>query len=157
MADRVPMTVNGYEKLKEELKQLKSVERVEASKAIEVARAHGDLRENAEYHAAKERQGFIEGRIQEIESKLAMAEIIDPTKLKGERVVFGATITFADADSGEEKTLQIVGLDEADLKAGKISVTSPIARAMIGKTPGDQFRVAGPKPKDYEIVEVRFI
>lgn len=151
------MTVNGYEKLKEELKQLKSFDRVETSKAIEVARAHGDLRENAEYHAAKERQGFIEGRIQEIESRLAMAEIIDPSKLKGAKVMFGATVTFADADSGEEKTLQIVGLDEADLKASKISVTSPIARALIGKTVGDQVHVAGPKPKDYEIVEVRFI
>lgn len=157
MADRVPMTVTGYEKLKEELKHLKTVDRVEASRAIEVARAHGDLRENAEYHAAKERQGFIEGRIQEIESRLAMAEVIDPTKLSGERVVFGATVTLADADSGEEKTLQIVGLDEADLKVGKISITSPIARAVIGKVPGDQVRVAGPKPKEYEIVEVKFL
>jgi transcription elongation factor GreA len=157
VADRVPMTTNGYERLKEELKQLKSVERVEASRAIEVARAHGDLRENAEYHAAKERQGFIEGRVKEIESKLAMAEVIDPSKLGGTKVAFGATVRFADADSGDEKTLQIVGLDEADLKVGKISITSPMARAMIGKTPGDEFRVAGPKPKSYEIVEVRFV
>jgi len=154
VADRVPMTVLGYEKLKDEVRRLKSVDRLETSRAIEVARAHGDLRENGEYHAAKERQGFIEGRIQEIESRLAQAEIIDPTKLTGVKVMFGATVKIA--DGVEEKTLQIVGLDEADLKANKISITSPLARALIGKSEGDQITVAGPKPKDYEIVEVKF-
>ena len=151
------MTSAGYEKLKGELKQLKTVDRVETSRAIEVARAHGDLRENAEYHAAKERQSFIEGRIQELESRLAQAEVIDPSQLSGERGVFGATVTVADAESGEEKIFQIVGLDEADLKVGKISITSPMARALIGKTPGDQVKVPGPKPKEFEIVEVRFL
>ncbi len=156
MADRVPMTVRGYERLKEELKQLKTVDRIEISKAIEVARAHGDLRENAEYHAAKEKQGFIEGRIQEIDSKLALAEIIDPSKLSGDRVVFGATVKIADED-GEEKVYQIVGLDEAELKDGKISVTSPLARVLIGKSVGDEVRTPGPKGKACEIVEVRFL
>lgn len=159
MADKVPMTVVGYQKLKDELKHLKTVERVETSKAIEVARAHGDLSENAEYHAAKERQGFIEGRIQEIESKLALAEVIDPRRLSGERVVFGATVTLSDTETEEEVTYQIVGLDEADLKACKISVTSPMARAMIGKSRGDEVSVRTPKggAKEYEIVRVQFI
>src|SRR5262245_61467014 len=140
-ADKVPMTVHGYNALKEELKKLKSVDRIEISKAIEVARAHGDLSENAEYSAAKERQAFIEGRIQEIDSKLAMAEVIDPSKLSGERVVFGATVTLSDTETEDEVTYQIVGLDEADLKHGKISVTSPMARAMIGKSKGDEVSV----------------
>lgn len=156
MADRVPMTQRGYDKLKEELRQLKSVDRIEISRAIEVARAHGDLRENAEYHAAKEKQGFIEGRIKDIESKLALAEVIDPGKLSGDKVVFGATVTLADADSGEERVYQIVGIDEAELKDGKISVTSPIARAMIGKRVGDEVQVPGPKAKSFEIIEVKF-
>ncbi len=155
MADRVPMTVAGYEKLKDELRLLKTVERPKASQAIEVARAHGDLRENAEYAAAKERQGFVEGRIQEIESRLALAEIIDPKKLSGDRVVFGATVTVSDGD--DEKVYQIVGLDEADLKQGKISVTAPIARALIGKRVGDVVTVPGPKAKEYEVTEVKFV
>ena len=150
------MTLAGYDKLKEELRHLKTVERVETSRAIEVARAHGDLRENAEYHAAKERQSFIEGRIQEIDSRLALAEVIDPKKLGGDKVVFGATVSLSD-DAGEEKVYQIVGLDEADLKQGKISVTAPIARAMIGKRVGDVVTVPGPKPKEYEVTEVRFV
>ncbi len=155
MADRVPMTVAGYEKLKDELRLLKTVERPKASQAIEVARAHGDLRENAEYAAAKERQGFVEGRIQEIESRLALAEVIDPKKLGGDRVVFGATVTVSDGD--DEKVYQIVGLDEADLKQGKISVTAPIARALIGKRVGDVVTVPGPKAKEYEVTEVKFV
>ena len=155
MADRVPMTVAGYEKLKDELRLLKTVERPKASQAIEVARAHGDLRENAEYAAAKERQGFVEGRIQEIESRLALAEIIDPKKLSGDRVVFGATVTVSDGD--DEKVYQIVGLDEADLKQGKISVTAPIARALIGKRVGDVVTVPGPKAKESEVTEVKFV
>jgi transcription elongation factor GreA len=149
------MTVAGYEKLKDELRLLKTVERPKASQAIEVARAHGDLRENAEYAAAKERQGFVEGRIQEIESRLALAEIIDPKKLSGDRVVFGATVTVSDGD--DEKVYQIVGLDEADLKQGKISVTAPIARALIGKRVGDVVTVPGPKAKEYEVTEVKFV
>jgi transcription elongation factor GreA len=149
------MTVAGYEKLKDELRLLKTVERPKASQAIEVARAHGDLRENAEYAAAKERQGFVEGRIQEIESRLALAEIIDPKKLSGDRVVFGATVTVSDGD--DEKVYQIVGLDEADLKQGKISVTAPIARALIGKRVGDVVTVPGPKAKESEVTEVKFV
>jgi transcription elongation factor GreA len=159
MADKVPMTVTGYQRMKDEVKRLKTVDRIEISKAIEVARAHGDLSENAEYHAAKERQSFIEGRIQELESKLAMAEVIDPATLKGERVVFGATVTLSDGETGNEVKYQIVGLDEADLKAGKISVTSPMARAMINKSPGDDVTVRSPKggEKEYEIVRVEFV
>jgi transcription elongation factor GreA len=156
VADRVPMTLRGYEKLKEELKQLKTVERIAISKEIETARAHGDISENAEFHAAKEKQSFIEGRILELESKLALADVIDPSKLSGKKVVFGATVKLSDED-GEEKVYQIVGLDEADLKAGKISVTSPIARALIGKSVGDEATVPGPKSKSYEIVEIRFV
>jgi transcription elongation factor GreA len=153
------MTLAGYQKLKEELKKLKTVDRVETSKAIEVARAHGDLSENAEYHAAKERQSFVEGRIQEIDSKLALAEVIDPTTLSGGRVVFGATVTLQDMESEEEVRYQIVGIDEADLKAGKISVTSPMARAMIGKSKGDDVTVNSPKggAKEYEIIRVEFV
>lgn len=158
MADKFPMTVVGHQRLKEELKHLKSVARPTVSKEIEVARAHGDLRENAEYHAAKEKQSFIEGRIQEIEGKLAMAEIIDPSKLSGDRVVFGATVKLVDLESEEEVSYQIVGVDEADLKGGKISVTSPIARALIGKRVGDEVKVVSPKGggRAYEVAEVTF-
>jgi transcription elongation factor GreA len=153
------MTVAGYQRMKDEVKRLKTVDRIEISKAIEVARAHGDLSENAEYHAAKERQSFIEGRIQELDSKLAMAEVIDPKTLSGARVVFGATVTLSDAETEDEVTYQIVGLDEADLKAGKISVTSPMARAMIGKSQGDAVTVRSPKggEKEYEILRVQFV
>jgi transcription elongation factor GreA len=159
MSDKVPMTVRGYNLLKDELKKLKTQDRPEISKAIEVARAHGDLSENAEYSAAKERQSFIEGRIKEIDSKLALAEVIDPTKLSGKRVVFGATVTLTDQESDEAVTYQIVGLDEADLKSGKISVTSPMARAMIGKSVGDEVSVKSPKggSKEYEITGVEFV
>jgi transcription elongation factor GreA len=153
------MTVSGYQRMKDEVKRLKTVDRIEISKAIEVARAHGDLSENAEYHAAKERQSFIEGRIQELESKLAMAEVIDPTSLSGKRVVFGATVTLSDVESEDQVTYQIVGLDEADLRAGKISITSPMARAMIGKNQGDEVTVRSPKggEKEYEILRVQFV
>ncbi|MBI5494191.1 MAG: transcription elongation factor GreA [Deltaproteobacteria bacterium] len=155
--DRVPITVMGHEKLKEELRQLKTVERKRISSEIEVARAHGDLRENAEYHAAKEKQGFIEGRIMELEDKLSRAQVIDPTKLGGDRVVFGATVRFADGDSGEESTYQIVGDDEADLKAGKVSISSPIARAFIGKEKGDEVEIRSPKGvRTVEIINVTF-
>lgn len=159
MSDKVPMTVRGYNALKDELKKLKSHDRPEISKAIEIARGHGDLSENADYSAAKERQSFIEGRILDVESKLALAEVIDPSKLSGKRVVFGATVTLQDQESEEEVTYQIVGLDEADLKAGMISVTSPMARAMIGKSLGDEVSVKSPKggSKEYEITGVQFI
>lgn len=157
MADKVPMTVFGYQKMKDELKQRKSIERPLITAAIEEARAHGDLSENAEYHAARERQSFNEGRIMELESKLALAEIIDPSTLSGEKVVFGATVTIIDAETEEERTYQIVGVDEADSKENKISVTSPIARALIGKSVGDEATVRSPKGETvYEIGQVLF-
>lgn len=154
----IPITVRGAEKLKEELQRLKSVERYAIARAIAEARAHGDLSENAEYDAAKQRQGFIEGRIQEIEAKLAAAQVIDPATLDaGGRVVFGATVDLADEETGDAVTYQIVGEDEADLKQGLISVGSPIARSMIGKEAGDvaEFRAPG-GVKRFEIVEVRY-
>lgn len=152
------MTAVGYQRLKDELKNLRSVERPAISAAIEEARAHGDLSENAEYHAAKEKQSFIEGRIKEIESKLALSDVIDPTKLSGDKVVFGATVTVVDIDTDEESSYQIVGLDEADLKDGKISYTAPMARALIGKRVGDEVKVRLPKgQRELEILGVDFI
>jgi len=154
----IPVTTRGAEKLKDELQRLKSVERYEVARAIAEARAHGDLSENAEYDAAKQRQGFIEGRILEIEGKLAAAQVIDPATLDaGGRVVFGATVDLADEDTGDEVTYQIVGEDEADLKQGLISVGSPIARSMIGKEAGDiaEFKAPG-GVRRYEIVGVRY-
>lgn len=157
MSDRIPMTVAGHERMKDELKRLKTEERRKISAEIEVARAHGDLRENAEYHAAKEKQGFIEGRIQELDDKLARAQVIDVSKLTGDRVVFGATLTFVDTDTDEKSTYQIVGDDEADLKAGKISVSSPIARQLIGKNVGDEVELRSPKGnRTVEITSVEF-
>ncbi len=155
---KIPLTARGAEKLREELKHLKQVERPRIIQAIAEAREHGDLKENAEYHAAREQQSFIEGRIKEIEAKLANAQIIDPRSLNaGGRVVFGATVVLADEDSGDEVTYQIVGDDEADIKEGKISVSAPIARAIIGKEEGDVVDVVTPKgTKTYEIVEVRY-
>lgn len=159
MSDREPMTVTGYARLKDELKDLKSVQRPAISAAIEEARAHGDLKENAEYHAAKEKQAFIEGRIKEVESKLALAEVIDPSTLTGDKVVFGATVTVVDGESGETSRYQIVGLDEADLKEGKISLTAPIARALMGKRVGDVVEVKLPKRgnKELEVEKVEFV
>jgi len=152
---KFPMTVQGHAALETELKHLKTVERPEIINAISVARDHGDLSENAEYHAAKEKQGFIEGRIQELESKLALAQVIDPTTMSGEVVRFGATVKIVNEDTDEESTYQIVGEDEANVKDGKISVTSPIARAMITKEVGDVFEVIAPGgAKGYEILEV---
>ncbi len=155
---KVPMTTQGHAALEAELKQLKSVERPEIIQAIAVAREHGDLSENAEYHDAKEKQGFIEGRIQELESKLSLAQVIDVTKLGGDTVKFGATVTVVNEETDEESTYQIVGEDEADIKDGKISITAPLARAMISKEIGDVFEVIAPGgSKSYEIVEIKFV
>ncbi len=156
---KVPMTVEGAERLRRELHELKTVARPRVIQAIAEARAHGDLRENAEYHAAKEQQGFIEGRIAEIDHKLANAQIIDVTTLDaGGKVVFGATVDLVDEDSGEGVCYQIVGDDEADIKAGRISVSSPIARALIGKEAGDIAVVNAPGGKrEYEVVAVRYL
>ena len=154
---KVPMTVGGHAALETELKHLKGVERPEIIQAISVARDHGDLSENAEYHAAKEKQGFIEGRIKELESKLTLAQIIDVTTMSGDTVRFGATVTIVNEDTDEESTYQIVGEDEASVKNGKISVTSPIARAMISKTIGDAFEVNAPGgSRGYEIIGVEY-
>jgi transcription elongation factor GreA len=155
----IPLTKYGAEKLKEELHRLKSVERHAVIQAIAEARAQGDLSENAEYEAAKDKQGFIEGRILEIESKLAAAQIIDPASVDaGGRIVFGTTVDLEEEASGAEVTYQIVGDDEADLKIGKISISSPIARALIGKEAGDVADVQAPGGvKRYEIVEVRYV
>ena len=153
------MTTLGAVRLREELQRLKSVERPSVINAISEARAQGDLSENADYDAAKERQGFIEGRIAEIESKLSMAQIIDPKSLVNEdHVVFGATVTLEDVNSGEKVTYQIVGEDEADLKVNKISINSPIARALIGKSEGDVATVRAPGgEREVEIGEIKFI
>ncbi len=155
---RVPLTLRGAEALREELRRLKSEDRPNVIKAIAEARSHGDLSENAEYHAAREQQGFIEGRIQELESKLGNAEIIDVTQLpKTGKVVFGTTVELEDEDSGARVTYQIVGEDEADIKAGRISFASPIARALVGKAEGDQAVVAAPGgQRVYEVIAVRY-
>src|SRR5512134_2204981 len=157
MSQRVPMTKGGLLRLKQELKRLKNVERPKIVKEIAEARSHGDLSENAEYHAAKEKQSHVEGRIAQVEHWIASAEVIDVTKLQGDRVVFGATVTL-EADSGEEVTYRIVGELEADLKQGRISVTSPIARALIGRSEGDTTVVRSPGgEKEYEIKAVEFV
>lgn len=155
----IPLTKRGAEKLKDELNRLKSVERHAVIQAIAEARAQGDLSENAEYEAAKDKQGFIEGRILEIEGKLAAAQIIDPASVDaGGRVVFGSTVELEDENSGAKVTYQIVGEDEADLKLGLVSISSPIARALIGKEPGDVAEVQAPGGlRHYEIVGVRYI
>ena len=156
---KVPITARGAEKLREELARLKTVDRPRIIQAIAEARAHGDLKENAEYHAAREQQGFIEGRIQEIEGKLANAQIVDVTTLSASgKVVFGATVLLSDEDTGKEVTYQIVGDDEADIKQGRISINSPVARALIGKEEGDVADVQTPGGlKSFEIVEVKYI
>ena len=156
--EKIPMTMRGYVMSEDELKQLKTVDRQETIRMISDAREHGDLSENAEYHAAKERQSFIETRVMELENLLARAQIIDPSSLDGNSVKFGATINIIDEDTEEEARYQIVGEIEADVKSGLISITSPIARAMIGKTPGDTVEVATPGGgRSYEILKVEFV
>jgi transcription elongation factor GreA len=156
-ADKVPMTILGKKMLEDELRNLLSVERPTIVKAIEVARANGDLSENADYSAAKERQSFIEGRIQEINAKIAMAQVIDTKAIKSEKIVFGATVKLLDVEKDEKVSYQIVGVDEADLKLGKVGITSPIARALIGKSVGDEVIVNAPKGKlSYEVIEISY-
>ena len=158
MKDSYPVTKKGYKLLKKELKQLLSTDRPAVVNAISTAREHGDLKENAEYHAAKEQQGFIEGRIQELNAKLANANVIDIEKLSGDKVVFGATVTFEDIDTDEVSNYQIVGEDESDIKQNKISVSSPIARSLIGRSAGETLTIPIPKGKiDIEILKVEFI
>jgi transcription elongation factor GreA len=157
-ADRIPMTRAGADAIKREIKRLKSVERPRIVQEISVARDHGDLSENAEYHAAKERQSHIEGRIQMLEDRLARAEIIDVARLSGERVVFGATVKLEDGDSGQKAQYTIVGETEADLKKGRISITSPIARGLIGREVGDSVKIRTPGgEREYEVLEVLFV
>lgn len=152
------MTSRGVKKLREELKRLREVERPKNVQDIEVARAHGDLSENAEYHAAKERQSFIEGRSREIESILAQAEVIDPATLSGERVVFGATVRLADTDSGDEISYSIVGDYEGDIKDGRLAISAPLARALIGREKGDTVSLrTGKGMREYQIVDVQFL
>lgn len=155
--DKMPITAAGADQLQEELKTLKTIERPTVIKAIAAAREHGDLSENAEYHAAREHQGFIEGRIAELEDQLSRMQIIDFQSLTGKEVKFGATVTVADEETDEKKTYQLVGEYEADPSAGRISITSPIARALVGRTVGDTVEVMAPGgQKDYEVVKVRF-
>jgi transcription elongation factor GreA len=152
------MTPRGQKKLRDELKRLREVERPKNVYDIEVARGHGDLTENAEYHAAKERQGFIEGRIRELEGTIALAEVIDPGKLSGSRVVFGATVRLADTDSGEEAEYAIVGDHEGDIKEGRIAISAPLARALIGREAGDTVSLRTNKgSREYQIQEVKFL
>lgn len=159
MMNKVPLTVIGAEKLRAELQHMKNVERPAVIAAIAEARSHGDLSENAEYDAAKERQGFVEGRIAELEGKLANAQVIDPKLLDADgRCVFGATVELEDLENGETVTYQIVGDDEADIKEGKISISSPIARALIGKHAGDVAEVKAPGGlREYEVLDVKYV
>ncbi len=155
--ERVPITPEGYQKLKNELDRLIKVERPQNIKAIAEARAHGDLSENAEYHAAKEKQSFIEGRINELQSKITRAHVIDSTKLKEDKITFGAKVKVYDLNNDEEKIFTLVGSDEADAKNGKISVTSPVGKALIGKEVGDEVTIIAPsKTIEYEVVEITF-
>jgi transcription elongation factor GreA len=157
MSEKFPMTPAGYASMKAHLKRLKDVDRPANSRAIEVARGHGDLSENADYSAAKEEQGLIEAKIRELEAKIAMAEVIDPTKLSGSRVKFGATVTIEDTESGESSTYTIVGEHEADIKKGRISIGAPVARALIGKEIGDTVNLPSSKgKKEVEVTKVEW-
>ena len=156
--DKIPMTAGGLKQLEDELRNLKDNERLAVIRAISEAREHGDLSENAEYHAARERQSFIEGRIKELESIISYADIIDPSKMSGDIVRFGATLLLADEDTDEESIYQIVGQHESDIESGKLSVSAPLARALIGKSLGDSVEVKTPRgSKSYEIVKVDYI
>ena len=158
MSEKFPMTPAGYASMKAQLYKLKNHDRIANSRAIEIARGHGDLSENADYSAAKEEQGLIEAKIRELEAKTAMAEVIDPTKLSGSRVKIGATVTIEDSESGDKSTYVIVGEHEADVKKGRISIGAPLARAMIGKEIGDAVIVQSPKGKrEYEVTKVEWI
>lgn len=153
----VPMTIAGKKKLEEELKHLKSVERPKVIEEIAVARSHGDLSENAEYDAAREKQGFIEGRIQDLEDKIARAQVVDTSQLQTDKIVFGAIVEIKDLDNDEEKKYQIVGVDEADVKVGKVSIESPIARQLLGKKEGDVVTIRVPKGEiEYEVISIRY-
>ena len=156
--DQIPVTKLGFEMLEAELKNLKSVQRPAVIQAIADAREHGDLKENAEYHAAREQQSFIEGRIQELEAVTGRAQVIDPKTLNGKTVKFGATVTIVDIETDEEETYQIVGDYESDMQKGKLSISAPVARALIGKSEGDTVKVKTPKgAREYEILKVKFI
>jgi transcription elongation factor GreA len=158
MSEKFPMTPAGYATMKAHLKRLKDVDRIANSRAIEIARGHGDLSENADYSAAKEEQGLIEAKIRELEAKTAMAEVIDPTKLSGTRVKFGATVTIEDVETGDRQTYVIVGEHEADIKRHRISIGAPVARALIGKEVGDTVTVQSPKGKrEFEVSQVEWI
>ena len=156
--NRVPLTPDGYQKIKDELDRLLRSDRPKNIKDIEEARAHGDLSENAEYHAAKERQSFIEGRIQELQGKLAIADVIDPASINQSKIAFGATVKVLDVEADVEYVFILVGMEEADVKSGKISITSPVGRALIGKEVGDTAIVKAPaRTIEYEIVEISFV
>ena len=158
MSDKIPMTAEGLARLEEELRHLRNTARPEVIRAIAEAREHGDISENAEYHAARDRQSFIEGRVGELEDKVARAEVIDVSKLSGKTVKFGATVTLIDEDTDEKLTYQLVGEDEADVKQGRLAITAPLARALIGKSTGDSVEVHTPKgEKAYEIRKVKFV
>ena len=155
--EKNPITPEGYTKLRDELNHLRSVERPKVIQMIAVAREHGDLKENAEYHAARDKQSFIEGRVKDLENKLALAEVIDPTKLSGDRVAFGATVKLSNTQTSEEVTYRILGADEANLESGSISVTSPLARSLLGREVGDEVKVRMPGGERlYEVLEVVF-
>jgi transcription elongation factor GreA len=155
---KVPLTPQGFQNLKEELDKLLKVDRPQNIKAIAEARAHGDLSENAEYHAAKEKQSFIEGRIKELKSKIALAQVIDPSTISQDRIAFGATVRLLDVDNDEEKIYMLVGPEEADIKAGKISIHSPIGKSLIGKEEGETVIVKAPaRTIEYEVLEINFV
>ncbi|MDH5723053.1 MAG: transcription elongation factor GreA [Alphaproteobacteria bacterium] len=155
--DKFPLTTKGFAKLKAELENLKTVERPNVIQAIATAREHGDLSENAEYHAAREQQSFIEGRIKELEAVTSRAQVIDPTTMSGDTVKFGATVTIVDEETDNEETYQIVGEHESDMESGKLSISAPVARALIGKTKGDSVTVKTPKGiRNYEILKVEY-
>jgi transcription elongation factor GreA len=157
MVDKNPITPEGYTKLRDELNHLRSVERPKVIQMIATAREHGDLKENAEYHAARDKQSFIEGRVKDLENKLACAEVIDPSKLSGDRVAFGARVKLSNPQTSEEVTYRLVGADEADLQSGSISITSPLARSLLGREVGDEVKVRMPGGERlYEVLEVVF-